>query len=110
VCRGKDIKPPVMLQGGVSENLGIRRAFKEELGYDVIIPEHNMVMGALGAALLALDAGIIYTKFRGMNVSEHSIKTSSFVCTDCPNNCEIIRILDSDEVIGFTGGRCGKWQ
>jgi predicted CoA-substrate-specific enzyme activase len=31
VCKGKEIKPPIVLQGGVSANRGIYRAFKEAL-------------------------------------------------------------------------------
>lgn len=110
VCRGKEILPPVILQGGVSANLGIRRAFEEVLGYAVIIPEHHMVMGAYGAALLAMDAKIEKTKFRGMDVGGHAVTTRGFACEDCPNNCEIMEIMDGGDVIGRTGGRCGKWQ
>jgi hypothetical protein len=40
----------------------------------------------------------------------HAITTKGFACTDCPNHCEIIEILDGKEVIGITGGRCGKWE
>ncbi|MBN2344464.1 MAG: 2-hydroxyglutaryl-CoA dehydratase [Deltaproteobacteria bacterium] len=109
VCRGKEILPPVMLQGGVSANLGIRRAFEEALHTQVIIPKYHMVMGAFGAALLAMDALPSQTKFRGVNVSEHHIRTRLFICEDCPNNCEIIEICDDDTVVGATGGRCGKW-
>lgn len=109
VCRGKEIKPPVLFQGGVSENLGIRKAFKNVLGYDVIIPENNMVMGAFGAALLAHDANLETTKFRGLDINNHEFKTRSFECQDCPNECEIIEILDNDEVIGRSGSRCGKY-
>ena len=109
VCRGKELKPPVMLQGGVSANLGIRRAFKEALGCEIHIPEHNMVMGAYGAALLAMDAELAETKFRGIEVSDRAIATRAFVCKDCPNDCEIVEILDEEEVVGTTGGRCGKW-
>lgn len=110
VCNGKEIKPPVVLQGGVSANSGIYRAFKEALQCDIIIPPYNMVMGAYGAALIAARSGIEKTKFRGTEVSSHHILTKGFSCEDCPNLCEIIEILDDIEVIGRTGGRCGKWE
>lgn len=109
VCRGKDILPPVMLQGGVSANLGIRRAFEEILDTKVIIPQYHMVMGAFGAALLAMDARVGHSNFRGVDVSEHLIKTRAFTCDECPNACEVIEICDGGEVVGTTGGRCGKW-
>jgi len=58
IGRGKEITPPVSFQGGVAANHGVRRAFREimELSEeDLIIPEHYASMGAIGAALLALD-------------------------------------------------------
>ena len=52
--RGKTIKFPVMFQGGVSSNIGMVRAFKELLDAkegDLLIPDHNTSMGAIGAIL-----------------------------------------------------------
>jgi predicted CoA-substrate-specific enzyme activase len=52
--RGKTIKFPVMFQGGVSSNIGMVRAFRELLDAqegDLIIPEHNRSMGAIGAVI-----------------------------------------------------------
>jgi hypothetical protein len=110
VCNGKEIKPPIVLQGGVSANKGICRAFKEALQCGIVVPPYNMVMGAYGAALIASKSGIEKTKYRGKEASTHTIVTKGFECGDCPNNCEIIEVLDADEVIGRTGGRCGKWE
>jgi predicted CoA-substrate-specific enzyme activase len=109
VCRGKEISPPVVLQGGISSNKGIRRAFKEALQTEIIIPPYNMVMGAYGAALIASQAEIKETKFRGFGISSHPIITTSFQCKDCINCCEIVEIKDRGTVIGRSGGRCGKW-
>ena len=110
VCRGKDIEAPVLLQGGVSQNRGIRRAFSDELGFDVIVPENNMVMGALGAALIARDTAPEQSNFRGLEVGDHDLRTRAFTCSDCPDSCEIIEVLDGNDIIGRSGGRCGKWQ
>lgn len=110
VCNGKDIKPPVVFQGGVSANKGICRAFSEALQCDIIVPSYHMVMGAYGAALIASQSSIEQTKFRGKQVAERPILTKGFECGDCPNCCEIIEVLDDDAVIGRTGGRCGKWE
>ena len=110
VCRGKDIKPPIVFQGGVSANQGIVRAFGEALGCEIIVPEHHMVMGAFGAALIAAGSNIERTRFRGFDVAEHEIQTSSFVCGDCPNVCEVIEIVDDGAVLSRSGGRCGKWE
>jgi predicted CoA-substrate-specific enzyme activase len=110
VCRGKEIKEPIVFQGGVSANQGILRAFREALGLEIIIPKHNMVMGAYGAALLAIRAGVKQTRFRGFEIHEHSINTRGFRCDDCANQCEVLEILDNDALLGRSGGRCRKWE
>ncbi len=110
VCAGKEIEPPIMLQGGVSANLGIRRAFADLLKHELIIPRYPMVMGAFGAALLAARAGIRATRFKGFSVCDHTIATRSMACEDCPNQCEIIEVVDDGTVVGRSGGRCRKWE
>jgi len=58
--RGKTLKFPLMFQGGVSSNIGMIRAFKEllEAGEkDLVVPEHNTSMGALGAIFHNRDEG-----------------------------------------------------
>ncbi|MFP4257626.1 MAG: acyl-CoA dehydratase activase [Desulfovermiculus sp.] len=54
IAKGKEIVPPLVFQGGVAANLGVRRAILELLvdsPDNLIIPEHFKVMGAVGAAL-----------------------------------------------------------
>jgi predicted CoA-substrate-specific enzyme activase len=110
VCAGKEILAPVVLQGGVSANLGIRGAFSEILKIEPVIPKHHMVMGAYGAALIAAKADIKQTRFRGYDLCLRTIFTQSFGCTDCPNLCEIVEIVDADQLISRSGGRCRKWE
>ena len=50
---GKEILAPVVFQGGVAANQGMIRAFEDTLEMKVEVPQHNHVMGAIGAALLA---------------------------------------------------------
>ncbi|MCK4881345.1 MAG: hypothetical protein KAS82_11810, partial [Bacteroidales bacterium] len=60
LARGKTIKFPVMFQGGVSSNIGMVRAFRELLDArdgDLLIPEHNSSMGAMGAVYHHLEEG-----------------------------------------------------
>jgi len=57
--RGKTIKFPVMFQGGVSSNIGMIRAFRELLEAvdgDLLIPEYNTSMGAMGAVYNNMSA------------------------------------------------------
>ena len=45
---------PLMLSGGVVQNPLVVSMIAEELGEEVILPSHPQLMGALGAALIAL--------------------------------------------------------
>ncbi|MDZ4197795.1 MAG: acyl-CoA dehydratase activase, partial [Kiritimatiellia bacterium] len=110
VCAGKEILPPIVLQGGVSANLGIRRAFHEILKIEPIIPKHHMVMGAYGAALIASKTTIPRTRFRGFDLCHRTIRTQGFTCPDCPNQCEVVEILDDGTLLNRSGGRCRKWE
>jgi len=111
VGKGKEIREPVVFQGGVAANEGIRKAFSDHLGADVVVPEHFGVMGALGAAILARDhAGKnrIPTRFKGFGISGCDFRTTSLVCEDCPNSCEIVVFRQDGRVIAMFGDRCGK--
>jgi len=110
VARGKNIQPPIVFLGGVSENVGMRRAFEETLGQKVIIPKYNTVMGAFGVALLVKEMEIEKTKFRGFEISDREIKCTSFQCQGCPNRCEVIEARIEGKVIARWGDRCGKWS
>ncbi|MDA3806725.1 MAG: acyl-CoA dehydratase activase [Thiomicrorhabdus sp.] len=46
--------PPLLLSGGVAKNPAIRKVIEEETKEPVLMPEHPQLMGAYGAALLAL--------------------------------------------------------
>ncbi len=55
LAKGKNIESPVVFQGGVAANVGMKRAFEEVLEVEVVVPDHFEVMGAIGAALLAQE-------------------------------------------------------
>lgn len=55
LARGVGVSPPVMLSGGVARNAAIRALLAEELGVPVDIPDSPQLMGAYGAALIALS-------------------------------------------------------
>lgn len=112
VGKGKEILGPVLFQGGVAANVGIRKAFEKALGLEVIVPEHFSVMGAVGAAILARDAVLQtgQTKFKGFEVAEEKFAAASFECGDCPNLCEVIEISAGDQVLARWNDKCGKWS
>jgi len=108
---GKDIKPPVVFQGGVAFNQGIVRAFQEELDTEIIIPPHHEIMGAIGAALLVHEEITgNKSKFKGFGVSAIDYYTSSFECQACPYRCEIVQLCLNGQVLARWGGHCDLWQ
>lgn len=124
---GKELLPIVTFQGGVATNAGMVKAFEEALGVEVIVPENHQTMGALGAALLAMEdhqfTGV-QTKFKGFEVGEMNFSSITCECKDCSNNCEVITIVEGFDgakqvcnikdiqgnVIARWGGTCGKWD
>lgn len=113
IGKGMDINPPVVFQGGVAANAGMRAAFQKALQTDIIIPQHFDVMGAYGVALLARDHIIEHdgkTKFRGFGITSVEFQNNSFICQRCPNACEIIEIKQKKDVLARWGDRCGRWS
>ena len=111
VGQGKDIKPPIVFQGGVAFNQGIVRVLKEELGTEIIVPAHHEIMGAIGAALLVhqeIDSD--ESQFKGFGVSDEKYGTSSFECEACPYRCEIAQLRLNGQVLASWGERCDLWQ
>jgi len=110
VAKGKKILPPIVFLGGVSENLGMRKAFEEVLGQKITVPKFNTVLGAFGAALMVKEESPEKVKFRGFEISDKDIKCTSFICRGCPNLCEVIEARIDGKVVARWGDRCGKWS
>ena len=45
----------VMMSGGVAKNIGVVRALESQLGTTLLVPEEPQLVGALGAAFIALE-------------------------------------------------------
>ncbi|MGB9839662.1 acyl-CoA dehydratase activase [Thermovenabulum sp.] len=110
VGKGKEILPRVVFQGGVAANCGMKAAFEEALQMEVYVPKYHHVMGAIGAALLAKDAGLKNTNFRGFRASELFFTADSFECRGCSNRCEVVNIKMDGKIIARWGDRCNKWK
>ncbi len=127
---GKELLATVTFQGGVATNSGMVKAFEEALGTKVIVPENHQTMGAIGAALLAMEHhqyGGEETKFKGWQIKDMSFNSITAGCQDCSNNCEVITILEGEyqtpdftkggkisdikgNIVARWGGTCGKWD
>jgi predicted CoA-substrate-specific enzyme activase len=112
LARGKNIREPIVFQGGVAANIGIQKAFEKLLGVKVIVPKHHKVMGAIGSAILAKEevARIGTSSFVGFKNINCKYEMKGFSCSDCPNICEILEVCKNDRVIARWGDKCGKWQ
>jgi len=113
VAKKKEIRTPIVFQGGVAANVGIAAAFEQALKQKVIIPQHYDVMGAFGAALLAkerlLSSGRT-TRFFGFASCHNDYTVHGVECKGCMNLCEVIEIRSDGETIAYWGDRCGKWS
>ncbi len=110
--KGKDIQGPIIFQGGVAANKGMKRAFEEALQCSVIVPPYHNVMGAIGSALLAKEKMAKVQQlsfFRGFEIVDDTYTPRSFECDGCPNICEVIELKINDKIASRWGDRCGKW-
>ncbi|HHI96585.1 MAG TPA: CoA activase, partial [Thermodesulfatator atlanticus] len=76
LARGRKVLPPIVFQGGVAANLGVRRAIKEIFNLkegELIIPRYHFIMGAIGAALYGLD-GRFAAPYQGAEILEEYLK------------------------------------
>lgn len=104
VGKGKKIKPPIIFQGGVSKNIGVKKAFEDLLENKVIVDKNGHLMGALGVAILARKS-LKEIDF-DFNVADLKFETRGVECQKCPNNCEIICVRKNDQLIDAWGNRC----
>jgi len=111
VGKGKEILGPVVFQGGVAANVGIKAAFEKALNKELVIPKYFNVMGAVGCCLLAKEATRnTPTKFKGWQAAGYDFRPTSFECKGCPNLCEVIQIHENEVLVARWGDRCGKWS
>ncbi len=58
MLRRLKIEPDVVFTGGVAKNIGVVKAMRENLGYEVLVPEDPLISGAIGAALLGKELAL----------------------------------------------------
>ena len=104
VGKGKNIESPIVFQGGVSKNVGVVKAFKEIVGKDIIVDELGHLMGAIGIAIIAREQGV--EKIFDFSVRDTEFKTTGFECGGCPNNCEIVCVIENGKFLDGWGNRC----
>ncbi len=111
VGQGKAIALPIVFQGGVAYNQGMRRALQEALEAEVITPQHPEISGAIGAALLAEEeATAMVSSFKGFTISQQQYSTSVIECRECPRLCRIKQLLLDGDTVYRWGGKCDIFQ
>ena len=105
----RELGDHIVVQGGTFYNDAVLRCMEKLLDRDVIRPDIAGIMGAYGAAILALEAG--YEKSSLLSAEELShfdVKTSSYRCGGCGNKCLITMQRFPDGGKYFTGNRCER--
>ena len=111
VVASKRVGNHIFFQGGVAANDGVVAAFEKVTGKKITVPEHADVTGAIGAAVLALEANKgKKSKFKGFDLSKKKYEITSFECKDCANMCEIRQVLVEGEKPLYYGSRCEKYD
>lgn len=114
VGKGKKIEAPVVFQGGVAANAGLKTAFEKVLQLPILIPENFEVMGAIGSALLAREdkqKSNRPSSFRGIDfILGEEFTSRSYECSGCPNMCEVVCIRRGRVPMAYWGDRCKKWE
>ena len=108
VVRGRRIGDTIFFQGGTAYNDAVAAAFSMITGKQIIVPPHNAVLGAIGAALLARErvtATGAKTRFRGYDLSVVDYTIREFTCKGCGNHCAIQEFnVDGEKT--FWGDKC----
>jgi predicted nucleotide-binding protein (sugar kinase/HSP70/actin superfamily) len=110
VVEDRRIGERVFFQGGVAFNRGVKAAFEKVTGKKIIVPPHHDVMGAYGAAILAMEHGAAESRFKGFDLRGVKYELGFFECKNCSNRCEIHRVRIEGEKVLHYGSRCGRFE
>ena len=104
LCKAVVNNYKVVFQGGVSKNIGVVKAFKDELKMDIIVDDIGHLMGAFGIAILSKKK----EKIDNFSFNMDNIKFEAKIkeCSKCANNCEVVRIYKEEKLIDSWGNRC----
>ncbi len=100
----------IVVQGGTFYNDAVLRSIEELLHREVIRPDIAGLMGAYGAAVLALESntGENSKLLTADKLENFEVVTKSYRCGRCGNNCLITMQKFPDGGKYFTGNRCER--
>jgi predicted CoA-substrate-specific enzyme activase len=108
VVRGRSIGDCIFFQGGTAFNDAVAAAFSMICGKPIIVPPHNALLGALGAALLARERAAesgVATRFRGFDLGAVDYTLKEFTCNGCGNRCSVQQFTVDGEKT-YWGDKC----
>lgn len=109
MCKIENLQEPIVFQGGVAKLCGMKKAFEEVLGKEVMVYEDCQFMGAIGVALLSMKENSEKTIDPHIEKMERYTK-ELLVCKDCQRECDIIKYIFEENGESFiVGGKCGKY-
>ena len=105
----RELGDHIVVQGGTFYNDAVLRCMEKLLDRDVIRPDIAGLMGAYGAAILALESGQEHSAILSAQALDtFSVTTSSYRCKGCGNKCLITMQKFPDGSKYFTGNRCER--
>ncbi len=111
VVAPKKIGERIFFQGGTAFNKAIVAAFEQVTGKPITVPAHNEVTGAIGCAIIAQETDTGEgSSFKGFDLTKKQYTIESFECQDCPNHCEINKVIIEGERPLYYGSRCEKYD
>ncbi|MBA7656181.1 hypothetical protein ES703_64096 [subsurface metagenome] len=105
-------KLKIFFQGATARNPGLVAAFEKILNVEMVISPYAHVMGAWGAALLtrgAMEGQERETEFYGLGLSHKKIVLKTERCSQCANNCEIIKARVEGTTTSSSENRQTSW-
>ena len=103
----------IVVQGGTFLNNAVLRSMELIVGKNVVRPDIAGIMGAYGAAIIALEhqkEGEISTIIKPEDIDSFDVKLTNTRCGGCENNCLLTINKFNDGSKFITGNRCEKGE
>jgi predicted CoA-substrate-specific enzyme activase len=111
VVEDRRVGDNIFFQGGTAWNQGVVAAFEKVTGKKITVPPHHDVTGAIGAAILAMEADEGKgSSFKGFDLRHRTHNSTPFTCKGCENMCEIRKITFGEDKPLFYGARCERYE